>query len=83
MNHPAKTVQDGTAVINQNSIDHHQLNENFRQSTSLCYTQRTQTTQNDGQQQLKHLSMGEPTYWPSDRNKLPEVDIVLQSKTLL
>jgi hypothetical protein len=25
---------------------------------------------------LKHLSTGEPTYWPSDRNKLP--DLVLQ-----
>jgi hypothetical protein len=22
---------------------------------------------------LKHLSTGEPTYWPSDRNKLPEL----------
>jgi hypothetical protein len=22
---------------------------------------------------LKHLSMGEPIYWPSDRNKLPEL----------
>jgi hypothetical protein len=22
---------------------------------------------------LKHLSMGEPTYWPSDRNKLPDL----------
>jgi hypothetical protein len=22
---------------------------------------------------LKHLSMGEPTYWPSDRNKLPNL----------
>jgi exonuclease III len=28
---------------------------------------------------LKHLSTGEPTYWPSDRNKLPDVvDFVLQ-----
>jgi hypothetical protein len=25
---------------------------------------------------LQHLSMGEPTYWPSDRNKLPhQVDL--------
>jgi hypothetical protein len=22
---------------------------------------------------LKHLSMGEPTYWPSERNKLPDL----------
>jgi hypothetical protein len=22
---------------------------------------------------LKHLSMGEPTYWPFDRNKLPDL----------
>jgi hypothetical protein len=22
---------------------------------------------------LKHLSTGEPTYWPSDRNKLPDL----------
>jgi hypothetical protein len=22
---------------------------------------------------LKHLSMGESTYWPSDRNKLPDL----------
>jgi hypothetical protein len=22
---------------------------------------------------LKHLSMGEPTYWPSDRNKVPDL----------
>jgi hypothetical protein len=22
---------------------------------------------------VKHLSMGEPTYWPSDRNKLPDL----------
>jgi hypothetical protein len=22
---------------------------------------------------LKHLSTGEPTHWPSDRNKLPDV----------
>jgi hypothetical protein len=22
---------------------------------------------------LKHISMGEPTYWPSDRNKLPDL----------
>jgi hypothetical protein len=22
---------------------------------------------------LKHLSIGEPTYWPSDRNKLPDL----------
>jgi hypothetical protein len=22
---------------------------------------------------LKHLSLGEPTYWPSDRNKLPDL----------
>jgi hypothetical protein len=28
---------------------------------------------------LKHLSTGEPTYWPSDRNKLPDlVDFVLR-----
>jgi hypothetical protein len=22
---------------------------------------------------LKHVSIGEPTYWPSDRNKLPDL----------
>jgi hypothetical protein len=29
---------------------------------------------------LKHLSMGEPTYWPSDRNKLPDVVVFYVTK---
>jgi endonuclease/exonuclease/phosphatase family metal-dependent hydrolase len=31
----------------------------------------TQSIQHDGKKHLKHLAAGEPTYWPSDRNKLP------------
>jgi hypothetical protein len=42
----------------------------YRQGIQTYYTQRTQTTENDEGTNLKHLSTGEPTYWPSDRNKL-------------
>jgi hypothetical protein len=31
------------------------------------------STQNNGKKQLKTPSTGEPTYWPSDRNKLPDL----------
>jgi hypothetical protein len=34
-------------------------------------SQRTQSTQNDKKKQ--RLSMGEPAYWPSERNKLPDL----------
>jgi hypothetical protein len=30
-------------------------------------------TENPEKKNKKHLSMGEPTYWPSDRNKLPDL----------
>jgi hypothetical protein len=37
------------------------------------YSQGTRITQNDERKQLKYLSTGEPTYWPPDRNKLPDI----------
>jgi hypothetical protein len=34
------------------------------------YHSKTRTTRNDGKPNFKYLPTGEPTYWPSDRNKL-------------
>jgi hypothetical protein len=68
-----------THVVRDNTLNDKKSKSYFfgRLSTLMgiqtYLTKRTRSTQNNGKSNLKHLSTGEPTYWPSNMNKLPDL----------
>jgi hypothetical protein len=66
-NHPAGTAYGRTARIIITTIKHY-LHSSYKQDFLLANSVSVEESDNS-----KHLFSGEPTYWPSDRNNLPDL----------